>query len=49
VKLTGCAQYRETQLLLALKKRLAKAELDEKERVLLTAEVARLEELLGLD
>jgi hypothetical protein len=45
---TDCAEYREIQVLLALKKRLAKGDLDEKERLSLSAEVFRLEERLGL-
>ena len=44
----SCAEYRETQQLLALKKRLAEEDLDPKERQELEELVRKLEEKMGL-
>ena len=44
----NCAVYRETQMLLALKQRLAKDDLTEDERRRIEAEITRLEEALDL-
>ena len=45
----SCSEYREDQLLLALRRRLADEHLSEKERRDLEAEVAALEAKLDLD
>jgi hypothetical protein len=44
----SCAEYRETQRLLALKKRLAEKDLDPKERQELEELIRKLEEKMGL-
>jgi hypothetical protein len=44
----SCAEYRETQQLLALKKRLAEEELNPAERKELEVLIRKLEEHLGL-
>jgi hypothetical protein len=44
----SCAEYRETQQLLALKKRLAEEDLDAQERLELEELVQKLEDQLGL-
>lgn len=44
----SCADYRETQQLLALKKRLAEEDLDPKERRELEEWIRKLEEKVGL-
>ena len=45
----SCAEYRETQLLLALKKKLAEEKLDPAEQKELEELIRRLEDQLGLD
>jgi hypothetical protein len=44
----SCAEYRETQQLLALKKRLAEEKMDPEERQELEELIRKLEEQLGL-
>jgi len=44
----SCKEYRETQRLLALKKRLAEKDLDPKERQELEELIRKLEEKMGL-
>jgi len=44
----NCAEYRDTRILLALRQRLAKNDLDHEERQRLEIELARLEDRLGL-
>ncbi|MBW2091336.1 MAG: hypothetical protein JRI34_04320 [Deltaproteobacteria bacterium] len=44
----GCSEHRETQILLALRRRLAEEDLSEQERDRLEAEISRLEDELGI-
>ena len=44
-----CNEYREEMILLGLQKRLAMKELSDKERDDLLKEIARVEQLMGID